>query len=56
MYLPPQARFECLLRLPDGENIGKAINDAMKGGEAENEELKEVLPKSYNKIEYDGAL
>src|SRR6266851_5694805 len=35
MYLPPQARFSYLLRLPEGENIGKAINDAMKAIEAE---------------------
>lgn len=51
MYLPPQARFKYLLDLPEGDNIGKAINDAMKGVEAENDELKGVLPKSYNKIE-----
>ena len=30
MYLPPAARFSKLLDLPEGENIGKAINDAMK--------------------------
>lgn len=51
MYLPPKARFSHLLALPEGENIGKAINDAMKLVEAENEELKGVLPKSYTKIE-----
>jgi type I restriction enzyme M protein len=51
MYLPPQARFSKLLNLPEGENIGKAINEAMKAVEAENEELKGVLPKTYNKIE-----
>ena len=51
MYLPKQARFSHLLSLPEGENIGKAINDAMKAVEAENEELKGVLPKSYTKIE-----
>ena len=51
MYLPPQARFSKLLDLPEGENIGKAINEAMKAVEAENEELKGVLPKNYNKIE-----
>ena len=51
MFLPPQARFSHLLALPEGENIGKAINDAMKAVESENEELKGVLPKSYNKIE-----
>jgi len=51
MYLPPQARFSHLLALPEGENTGKAINEAMKAVEAENEELKGVLPKSYTKIE-----
>lgn len=51
MYLPPTARFSHLLSLPEGENIGKAINDAMKAIEADNEDLKGVLPKTYNKIE-----
>jgi type I restriction enzyme M protein len=32
--------------LPEGENIGKAINEAMKAVEADNEELKGVLPKT----------
>lgn len=50
MYLPPTARFSHLLSLPEGENIGKAINDAMKAIEADNEDLKGVLPKTYNKI------
>ena len=39
------------MQLPEGENIGKAINEAMKGIEAQNEDLKGVLPKSFNKIE-----
>lgn len=51
MYLPPPARFSELLDLPEGENIGKALNEAMKAVEAENEDLKGVLPKTYNKIE-----
>lgn len=51
MFLPPKARFSQLLTLPEGENIGKAIIEAMKVVEAENEELKGVLPKSYTKIE-----
>lgn len=51
MYLPPQARFSHLLKLPEGENIGKAINEAMKAVEAENEELKGVLPRTYTKID-----
>ena len=51
MYLPPEARFTHLLSLPEGENIGKAINAAMKAVEAENEDLKGVLPKNFTKIE-----
>jgi type I restriction enzyme M protein len=50
MYLPPQARYSYLLNLPEGENIGRAINDAMKAIEAENEELRDVLPKTYLRL------
>ncbi|MEO8957147.1 MAG: class I SAM-dependent DNA methyltransferase, partial [Ktedonobacteraceae bacterium] len=53
MYLPPEARFSHLLRLPEGENIGRAINDAMKAIEAENDELRDVLPKTYNRLNSD---
>lgn len=51
LYLPENARFSYLLNLPEGENIGKAINDAMKAIEADNEELKDILPKTYNRLE-----
>src|SRR5713101_7882813 len=54
MYLPQQARFSYLLRLPEGENIGRAVNDAMKAIEAENEELRDVLPKTYMRIDIEG--
>lgn len=50
MYLPEQARYSYLLNLPDGENIGKAVNEAMKAIETENEELKDVLPKTYMRL------
>jgi type I restriction enzyme M protein len=53
MYLPPKARFSYLLRLPEGENTGKAINDAMKAIEAENEELRGVLPTNYTQLNND---
>jgi type I restriction enzyme M protein len=53
MYLPSKARFSYLLRLPEGENIGKAINDAMKAIEAENEELRGVLPTNYTQLNSD---
>ncbi len=51
MYVPPEARFSHLLSLPEGENIGKAINEAMKSVEAENVDLKGVLPRTYTKID-----
>jgi type I restriction enzyme M protein len=53
MYLPPEARFSYLLKLPEGDDIGKAINDAMKAIEQENEELRDVLPKTYRRINND---
>lgn len=53
LYLPENAHFSYLLNLPEGENIGKAINDGMKAIEKENEDLKDVLPKTYNRLEND---
>src|ERR1022692_1115606 len=51
LYLPEKARFGALLNLPEGTDIGKAINEAMKAIEAQNEDLKDVLPKTYNSLE-----
>jgi type I restriction enzyme M protein len=51
LYLPEKARFGYLLNLPEGIDIGKAINEAMKAIEAENEDLKDVLPKTYTTLE-----
>src|SRR6266566_1266023 len=51
LYIPEKARFANLLDLPEGADIGKAINEAMKSIEAENEDLKDVLPKTYNALE-----
>lgn len=51
MYLPEDARFSKIQELPEGADIGKAINDAMKAIEEENPELRGVLPKTYNRFE-----
>lgn len=53
MYLPDEARYSHLLNLPEGENIGKAANNAMKAIEAENDELKGVLPQTYTRFKND---
>ncbi len=50
LYLPEESRFKTLLKLPEGEDIGQAINDAMRAIEAENPDLKDVLPKNYNRL------
>ncbi|MEE9236393.1 MAG: class I SAM-dependent DNA methyltransferase [Thermoplasmata archaeon] len=51
MYLPSGARFSTLLELPEGVDTGKAINDAMRAIERENEDLRDVLPKTYHQFE-----
>jgi len=53
MFLPDEAHYSYLLNLPERANTGKAINDAMKAIEDENEELKGVLPRTYTRFEND---
>ncbi|WP_295394759.1 class I SAM-dependent DNA methyltransferase [uncultured Thiodictyon sp.] len=54
LYLPEVARFSALIQLPEGANIGAAINEAMRAIESDNPDLKDVLPKTYNR--FDNAL
>ena len=51
VYIPDEARFSKLLQLPESADLGKRLNDAMKIIERENDDLKDVLPKSYQRIE-----
>lgn len=51
LYIPTKARFETLLHLPEGADIGNAVTEAMKAIEQENPALKDVLPKNYNRLE-----
>lgn len=51
LYIPEGAHFSHLIALPEGTNMGKAVNDAMKVIEAENKELAGILPKNYNLLE-----
>lgn len=51
LYLPEASRFSTLIQLPEGENIGAAINDAMRAIEEANPDLKDVLPRTYNRFE-----
>jgi type I restriction enzyme M protein len=47
LFLPKGARFEQLLRLPEGADVGKAVNEAMADIEKHNPQLAGVLPRSY---------
>jgi len=49
-YIPEKASYSYLMNLPEGENIGKAINDAMKSIEEENRDLAGVLPQDYTTL------
>lgn len=53
LYLPEQARFSYLLNLPEGADIGTAINEAMKAIGQENPELDGVLPRNYSRFDND---
>ena len=53
LYLPEEARYARLLALPEGANISMAVNDAMRAVERENSDLKDVLPKTYNRLSND---
>lgn len=43
LYLPEEARFQHLVGLPEGADLGKAINDAMAAIERTNPDLDGVL-------------
>lgn len=51
LYIPESARFSYLISLPEGIDMGKAVNDAMKEIELENKDLAGILPKNYNLLD-----
>ena len=50
IYLPENAKYEYLMNLPENENLGKFINEAMKAIEENNRELAGVLPQNYTAL------
>lgn len=47
IYLPENARFSGLLKLPETENLAQALDAAMKGIADTNPDLAGVLPQGY---------
>jgi type I restriction enzyme M protein len=50
IYLTPEARFSHLLALPEGSNLGRALNGAMDDIEHHNPDLSDALPKNYGAV------
>ncbi len=53
MFVPNDALYSNLLALPEGSNIGLQVNNAMKALEADNEAIKDALPKTYTRFDND---
>lgn len=51
LYLTDEARLSHLVTLPEGDNLGEAVDTAMSLVETHNPELKGVLPRGYQKLE-----
>lgn len=51
LYVPDESRLSHLVGLPEGDDIGKAVDEAIKAIEATNPELKDILPRGYQKLE-----
>jgi len=48
LYLPETSQFDYLVSLPEGADIGEAIDNAMKRIEEEYDNLKGVLPRNFS--------
>lgn len=51
LYVPEESRLSHLNDLPEGDDIGKAVDEAIKAIESANPELKDILPRGYQKLE-----
>ncbi len=53
IYLPENAQWNTLANLPESEDLGEHINEAMRSIESEYDALLGVLPKDYNLFDKD---
>lgn len=51
LYVPDEARLSYLVGVPEGHDLGAAVDVAMRAIETHNPELKDVLPKGYQRLE-----
>jgi type I restriction enzyme M protein len=53
MFLPEKSQFDYLVNLPESEDLGEAIDNAMKLIEDEYDSLNGVLPKNFSILSKD---
>ncbi|HEU5222455.1 MAG TPA: class I SAM-dependent DNA methyltransferase [Candidatus Lumbricidophila sp.] len=51
LFVPDNSRLSHLVSLPEGHDVGKAVDDAIKAIEDANPELRDILPRGYQKLE-----
>src|SRR4051812_33678829 len=51
LFVPDEARLSGLVSLPEGEDLGAAVDVAMKAVELANPQLRDVLPRGYQRLE-----
>lgn len=50
MFIPEKARYTYLVELPEGAEIGRAVNEAMDLLEKETPSLSGILPRGYDEL------
>jgi type I restriction enzyme M protein len=51
LFIPEEARLSYLVNLPEKQDLGAAVDTAMRLIETHNIELRDVLPKGYQRLE-----
>ncbi len=51
LFVPDGAKLSTLVMLPEGEDLGGAIDGAMEAIENANPELKGILPRGYRRLD-----
>lgn len=51
LFVPEVARLSGLVALPEGEDLGKAVDGAMEAVENANPELKDILPRGFQRLD-----
>jgi type I restriction enzyme M protein len=51
LFLTPEARYQHLLDLPEGADVGRSIDNAMRDIEKYNSDLRGILPTVYSGME-----